>query len=71
MQKFFSDLWNYTVTPDFDPGSSLDSRVHGNDGEAPITVRLEDSMLGTAKRTLFLADAIIAENRATSGVMSG
>jgi len=36
--KILSDLQNDTVTPDSDPGSSLDSRLRGNDGETPMTV---------------------------------
>jgi hypothetical protein len=38
--KIFVRMRNDTVTPDSDPGSSLDSRLRGNDGETPITVRL-------------------------------
>jgi hypothetical protein len=38
--KIFVRMRNGTVTPDSDPGSSLDSRLRGNDGETPITVRL-------------------------------
>jgi hypothetical protein len=49
---------NNTVTPDSDPGSSLDSRLRGNDAETPITVRLQDSLYFTAKGTLSLANAI-------------
>jgi hypothetical protein len=40
LPKFLSDSQNDTVTPDSDPGSILDSRLRGNDGETPITVAI-------------------------------
>jgi hypothetical protein len=59
---FLSDSQNDTVTADFDPGSSLDSRLRGNDGETPITVSLQGAVHRTAKRTLFLAIAVYGLN---------
>jgi hypothetical protein len=58
LPKSLSDLLNFTVTPNPDPGSSLDSRLRGNDGETPITARLQDSLHRRAKRTSFLANAM-------------
>jgi len=53
LPKLLCDLGNATVTPDSDPGSSLDSRLRGNDGEPPITVRLQDSLHHSAKGHCF------------------
>jgi hypothetical protein len=53
LPKVLSDLLNFTVAPDSNPGPSLDSRLRGNDGKTPISARLQDSLHRTAKRTLF------------------
>jgi len=58
-QNFCLICSNETVTPDSDPGSSLDSSVRENDWETPVTLTLQDSILQMTKGTLFFVTALV------------